>query len=116
MRTAKALLLAGGIFWTALAYAQSTGLPKATLGDAGRAAAFAQFLCNTPGSDIDAFRRKVDALTQGGTASTEYHAGEASARSVIDEVRRADNGDTRELERSSCPEATGLVQKVLAQP
>lgn len=117
MRASSAILFAIGTLWAGFAGAQDAqGLPKATLGDAGQAAAFAQFLCNTPGSDIDAFRRKVDALTQGGSSSAEYHAGEAKARAVIDQVRRADNGDTGELQASTCPEAVGLLRKTIAQP
>ena len=117
MRTTNAILFAVGTLWAGWACAQTDeGLPKASLGDAGQAAIFAQFLCNTPGSDIDAFRQKVDALTKGGTNSAEYHAGETKARSLIDQVRRADNGDTSELQASSCPEAVGLVRKIIALP
>lgn len=116
MRLAKTMLLASGIFWTGWAGAQSSGLPKASLDDAGQAAVFAQFLCNTPVGDIETFRHKVDSLTQGGSTSAAYHAGEAKARSIIEGVRRTGNGDTRELENSTCPEAIGLVRKVIAQP
>lgn len=117
MRTIGAVLFAVSTLCTAVAAAQTgEGLPKATLEDAGQAAGFAQFLCNRPGGEIDSFRHKVDALTQGGTNSTDYHAGEAKARAVIDQVRHADNGDTRELEASTCPEAVGLVQRIIAQP
>jgi len=117
MRTTGAVLFAVSTLFAAAAAAQTgEGLPKATLEDAGQAAGFAQFLCNTPGGEIDSFRRKVDALTQGGTNSADYHAGEAKARAVIDQVRHNDNGDTRELQASTCPEAVGLVQRIVAQP
>jgi hypothetical protein len=117
MRPSSAILFAIGMLWAGWAGAQDAqGLPKASLGDAGQAAAFAQFLCNIPGSDIDAFRRKVDSLTQGGSNSADYRAGEAKARALIDQVRRTDNGDTGELQASTCPEAVGLVRKTIAQP
>ncbi len=117
MRFVSAILFATGALGAGWASAQSpSGLPKTTLGDAGQAAAFAQFLCNTPGSEIDAFRRKVDELVQGGTGSAAYLAGEASARAVIDQVRRAGDGDTRELEATTCPRSETLVQKIIARP
>lgn len=116
MRAANVILFASGLLWTGWVSAQAGGLPKASLGDAGQAAAFAQFLCNTPGSDIDAFRHKVDSLTQGGSNSAEYHAGEARARTLIDQVRHTDDGDTTELQASTCPEAVGLLRRVIAQP
>ncbi|WP_448102115.1 hypothetical protein [Luteibacter jiangsuensis] len=117
MRTTGAIFFAVSTLCAAVATAQTgEGLPKATLEDAGQAAGFAQFLCNTPGGEIDSFRRKVDTLTQGGTSSADYHAGEAKARAVIDQVRHTDNGDTRELEASTCPEAVGLVRRIIAQP
>lgn len=117
MRPASSILIVFGLFWTGWACAQaSEGLPKGSLGDAGEAAAYAQFLCNTPGGQIDAFRRKVDTLTAGGTNTAEYHAGEVQARAVIDKVRHTDNGDTRELEAMACPESIGYIQKIVAQP
>ena len=117
MRSTSAILFAAGTLWAGWACAQDgEGLPKATLEDAGRAAGFAQFLCNTPGSDIEAFRHKVDALTQGGSNSGDYRTSEAKARALIDHVRQANNGDTSELQASTCPEAVGLVRKVIALP
>lgn len=118
MRPASAILFATGILWAGWASAQ-TGLPPGvTLEDAGLAAGFGQFLCGIPGSQIDAFRQKVDSLASGGTLSANFHSGEARARKMIDQVRQngADYGDTRELRDSSCDEVNTTIAKTLAVP
>jgi hypothetical protein len=124
MRSVSTILFASGMLWAGWASAQTqagpvpSGLPGATLEDAGQASGFGQFLCGLPGSQIDAFRQKVDSLTSGGSHSAAFLAGETSARKLIDKVRQgdADNGDTRELRDSSCNEATSLIARTIALP
>ncbi|MDQ0011209.1 hypothetical protein J2T07_003419 [Luteibacter jiangsuensis] len=117
MRPTSAILIATSLLWTcwATAQTQETGLPGATLDDAGQAAGFGQFLCGIPGGQIDAFRQKVDALTSGGTGSAAFHAGEARARKLINQARQ-ENGDGQELRDVSCSEATTLITNTLATP
>jgi hypothetical protein len=117
MRPASAILIVTTMLWANWANAQEEGgLPKASLGDAGRAAGFARFLCDVPGSEVDAFQHKVDALTSGGTSSGEYRAGEAEARALIDNVRHNSDGDVSELKASTCHDALRVIRRTMAEP
>lgn len=125
MRSTSTILFVTGLLWAGWASAQSEpqtlphSLPHGvTLEDAGMAAGFGQFLCGVPGSQIDAFRQKVDSLTSGGSGSAAFQGGVTRARNQIDTVRRGggDNGDTRELADTSCHDATRIIAKTIALP
>jgi hypothetical protein len=86
-----------------------------TLGEAGHADVIGQFVCGMPGSTIDAFRAKVNALVPGGSGNSEYLTGQQNARDLILKLRN-NNDDLRELGRSNCAEVESLMNNVMAAP